>query len=222
MGDLIRGATPVPVSDTCAQGLLQRLHLAPSTLNNQYTVTYAEEAPLEGAGMRCRNISKYYQRRAGAKVLLVSQAPGHVGARWSGIPLTDTETIASGRLGEDYEFSLVRTEPSSQAVHEGLGRHWGDVLLWSVVPWHPAGRCLDSNRKPSQIEVCAGIEVLEYVLAHGEFRAIAALGEVASGALERLRVRHRVLPHPFYAGRSACIKGVRAFVGDVFGSTAPS
>ena len=211
---------PVPALDTGARALLERLRVEPSTLNNQYTATYLEEAPLDGAGMRCRNIAKYYQRRAGAKVLLVSQAPGYLGARWSGIPLTDTESVASGRLGEDYEFSLVRTEPSSQAVHEGLATRWSDVLLWSAVPWHPAGGCLDSNRKPSRIEVSAGIEVLEYLLAHGEFRAVAAVGDVASGALDKLRVRHRVLPHPFYAGRDACIEGVRAFVTDVFRSNA--
>ncbi len=220
MGDLILEAFPVFASHPGAQGLIERLRVAPPTLNNQYTVTYVEETPFEGAGIRCRNIAKYYQRRAGAGVLIVSQAPGHLGGRWSGIPLTDTDSIASGRLGEDYEFSLIRSEPSSEAVREGLGSHWGDVFLWSVVPWHPAGRCLDSNRKPSQIEVSAGIEVLRYVLAHREFRAVAALGEVASGALNRLHVRHRVLPHPFYAGRDACIEGVRAYVRDVFGSTA--
>jgi hypothetical protein len=200
-------------ADPFTDGLIRLLRFAPASLDNQYAVSYSEEAPHDGASVRCSNLARYCRNHAAATFLIVSQAPGHQGARWSGIPVTDTSMIASGDLGVSYGFTYLSTEPSSQTVHEGLGTHWARTFVWSAVPWHPAGETLNSNRMPSAEEIGASAVILRYVLGRLQFRRVAALGETASQALRAVDQPHEVLPHPFYSGASACIAALRALVG---------
>ncbi len=200
---------PMSASSSVTSALMKMIAHAPTTLVNQYTTTFEQDGPLNGAGLRTANIDWYLKQRSDCRVLLVSQAPGQLGARWSGIPLTDTQMIADGRLGSGYDYTHLASEPSSRAVHAGLGDWHEQVLLWSVVPWHPAGQTPDSNRKPTDEEIAAGTALLSTFVTERDFDLIVGLGAVAHAVLTALGISSERLPHPFYDGTDSCTDAIR-------------
>jgi uracil-DNA glycosylase len=142
----------------------------------------------EGASVRRARLRAYLDRRRSARLLLVGEAPGHRGARVSGIPFT-SERQLSGRPPGESTATIVH-----HALDElGLAE---DVLLWNVVPTHPhlPGRP-ETNRPPTSAEIEAGLPFVRE-LARG--RAVLAVGRVAQRALGGPYVRH-----PSHGGAAA-------------------
>lgn len=135
---------------------------------------YAEgpRAPL----LRAR-LAAYLEARAGARILLVGEAPGYRGARVSGIPFTSERQLTGSGPAEATATIVHRV-----LVELGLEE---DVLLWNVVPTHPG--TAGSNRPPTRAEVAAGLRFLE-PLAAG--REVVPIGRVAERALGRPGIRH--------------------------------
>ena len=100
----------------------------------------------DGAAIRRSNLRRYLHAFAGASYLLVGEAAGYAGCRFSGIPFTGEAQIM-GRdclpwaQGLDLEQSSVGVpwrERSGQIVWEALGGR-RDCVLWNTFPWHPHG-----------------------------------------------------------------------------------
>src|SRR3954454_1174480 len=85
--------------------------------------------------------------RAGARVLVVAEAPGYRGTRVSGIPLTSERQLTGSGPAEATATVVHRTLDEL-----GLA---GRVLLWNVVPTHPGDE--RSNRRPSRDEIGSGL-----------------------------------------------------------------
>lgn len=142
------------------------------------TFNFYREGP--GAGSCRARLVRYLEERRGARVLLVGEAPGHRGARVSGIPFTSERQLTGEPPGEASATIVHRV-----LAEAGLAR---DSLLWNVVPTHPhlPGRP-DTNRRPTAAEIEEGALFLRE-LARG--RTVLAVGRVAQHVLVGPHVRH--------------------------------
>jgi uracil-DNA glycosylase family 4 len=124
-------------------------------------------------------------------VLLVGEAPGHRGARVSGIPFT-SERQLTGAGPAEASATIVHRVLAELGIEE-------DVLLWNVVPTHPGTE--GTNRPPTRREIAAGLPYVER-LAPG--RRVVAVGRVAQSALGGDCVRH-----PSHGGAASFRSGLR-------------
>jgi uracil-DNA glycosylase len=93
-----------------------------------------------------------------------------------------------------------------------------DVLLWNVVPTHPAGSAPHSNRPPLSAEVAAGQELLVQLLEVARPRYVVAIGRTAAAALPAgLSASH--VRHPAQSGASLHRRQLRALLVDWLGQS---
>jgi hypothetical protein len=109
------------------------------------------------AAIRRANLLDYLRSRQEPRLVLVGEAPGYRGCRFSGIPFTSERSLPSDRR------SSLRTdgwrEPSATIVHGVLSRLGieDETVLWNVVPWHPTGNGPLTNRAPRANELRVGV-----------------------------------------------------------------
>jgi uracil-DNA glycosylase family 4 len=139
--------------------------------------TFNQYAEGPRASLLRQRLTSYLEARAGARVLLVGEAPGYRGARVSGIPFTSERQVTGSRPAE-------ATATIVHAVLDELGVE-DDVLLWNVVPTHPGTET--TNRRPTRDEVDAG---MPFGRALAEERRVVAVGRVAGRALGSPWIRH--------------------------------
>jgi hypothetical protein len=175
----------------------------------------AQEAGLDRAGaarQRRRNLETYLALVGTPRWLLIGEALGYRGGRFSGIAFTSERQLSGGpthRLPWASSPPFAATsrnpalwlEPSGTVVWGALAGRPQGVLLWNAFPWHPAGRAGGlSNRRPEARMVAANLHVLELLLqAVGAVRLLA-VGRTAEAALARLGVEACPLRHPAYGG----------------------
>jgi hypothetical protein len=195
---------------------------APSSVFNQYVSVQPDLDVPNGAERRLANLRRYMEIFAEPRYVLIGEAAGYGGCRFSGLPFTD-ETQLAGRerldwAGLRYGFQRssredrpLSREASARAVWRALGGR-RDVALWNVVPWHPPGpRGPLSNRRPNGIALKAGLAVLRLVLKEiwpqAEPRAV---GRLAEEALHELGIAEPVyLRHPSQGGIGAFRAGLQ-------------
>lgn len=171
----------------------------------------------DGAAVRRRNLRLYLETYASASYVLVGEAAGYAGCRFSGIPFTGEAQIvgpeclpwARGLGFEQSSAGDLWRERSGEMVWAAFdGRR--DCVLWNAFPWHPHGETLLSNRKPKRGELEQATGVLRCFLALLAHAEVYAIGRVSQDALGRLGVRAPYIRHPSHGGKSAFERGVRA------------
>lgn len=195
---------------------------APLDVFNQYAqIDPALDRP-DGAARRLANLARYLQIFARPRYVIVGEAAGYAGCRFTGIPFTDeVQLVGPAPLpwaGAERGFQrsshperpLLR-EASAAAVWSALGAR-RDVALWNVVPWHPTGRRgALSNGRPSPAARAAGLVVLKFVLEHVWPQAApCAAGRLAERALGALGIPAPYLRHPSHGGQTAFRSGLAA------------
>ncbi len=151
------------------------------TTYNQYADSEVRRARLRG----------YLEARWDAEVVLVGEAPGHRGARVSGVPFT-SERQLSGRGPAEATATVVHRTLRELGIE-------GEVMLWNVVPTHPG--TATSNRRPTLREIEDARPFLEELVRS---RRAIAVGRVASAALGAPYVRH-----PSHGGARDFAAGLR-------------
>jgi hypothetical protein len=174
------------------------------------------------AAIRRRNLSRYLAAFADARFILVGEAAGYAGCRFSGIPFTcEAQWTGETRLGWTRDLGLARSsaaldpwsERSASMVWDVLGDRT-DCVLWNAFPWHPfqAGDPLSNRRPGSDLE--DGLEVLRCLLALFPAAEAYAVGRVAEGALRRIGVDAPYIRHPSHGGKRKFQAGVRGLTSD--------
>ena len=174
---------------------------------------------LEAAAIRRANATAYLNARAGrSPLLLVGEAMGYAGGRFTGLAFTAERTLQA--WGAPYAVTSLRpegwAEQSGTIVHgalAALGLEEGTVL-WNVVPAHPhrPGEAL-SNRTPSVGELRAGAEVLSELIERLAPSAIVAVGRSAERALGELGLPcDASVRHPANGGATAFRAGLGRYV----------
>jgi hypothetical protein len=169
-----------------------------------------------GAKVRRENLRSYLSAFSGARFVLVGEAAGYAGCRFSGIPFTCEAQLVGAEVldwtvGCDVAQSSSAEAPwrerSATIVWEALGGR-KDCLLWNAFPWHPYdGSNLLSNRPPGS-DLHDGLDVLRCLLSLVPRAAPCAVGRVAQGALATLGLRAPYIRHPSRGGKPKFIAGL--------------
>jgi len=195
--------------------LLRSLYRGPRGAAHGVADPYRDEVPgLDvpgGARRRRRNLEAYLEHLGKPRLVLLGEAIGYRGGRFSGIAFTSERQLAgdgperlawtAGRFAASSANPRLWLEPSGTVVWGALGGEPRGVLLWNAFPWHPYGpRGPLSNRAPERILLEENLHVLERLLAATAGARIAAVGRTASAALARLGVEAPALRHPAHGG----------------------
>lgn len=135
-----------------------------------------------GAGTRCDTLARYLSARRQPALLLVGEAAGYRGCRFSGVPFTSERFLDGARWTSTAPRGFV--EPSSTIVHGPLGELGVEArtLLWNAVPTHPHGGSPLSNRTPTRAELEEGAVWLERLLLLCRPAVIVAVGARSQAA----------------------------------------
>jgi hypothetical protein len=177
----------------------------------------AHDASPYAPGVRVDNLVRYIEVRAGvSRYLLIGEAPGYQGAKFSGIAMTSERIILSSGDLDDMVFAGPKrlTSRNPQGMSEptatiawkaiadsGLGFH--QFAIWNAFPWHPhlPGAPL-TNRTPSDAEMSLGLDCLSCFIALFPYSTIAAVGRRAESSLRTLGLPFVSLRHPANGGAS--------------------
>ena len=185
---------------------------------NQYRQAYPGLDRPDAAAIRTRNLRRYLELFAGARTILVGEAAGYGGCRFSGIPFTCEAQLAgpapiAWTLDQGLLPSSAREAPwderSARIVWETL-RERRDCLLWNAFPWHPYGASGPLSNRPPGRDVRDGWEVLSCLLASFPRAQPVAVGRVAHRALSDLGVRAPYIRHPSHGGQREFEAGLAA------------
>ncbi|TAM87483.1 hypothetical protein EPN42_11405 [bacterium] len=158
-------------------------------------------------------------------LLIVGEAPGYRGCRYSGIPFTDERKLLAGAVprvappsGRLTTFPLSLTELTATIMWKALF-DFGvaeRTVFWSAFPWHPfRSPEQHTNRRPTVQELELALPFLEETLARYPNTHVATLGRVAEWSLRRLgRATSPVLRHPANGGATAFRTGLHRLLRD--------
>lgn len=190
-----------------------------------------EDPALECAGaaaLRRRHLQAYLAARPQSKLLVIAEAAGYQGCRFTGIPITcermllnrhreigsgdvlPGEPIRGGRTSRVTETMPAArraggyNEPTDTVVWGAIresGLAMTDVLLWNIFPFHPyrAGNPL-SNRTPTPGELAAGLVFAERLLRRYRPALILAVGRKSAQTLREAGIDAIGLRHPANGG----------------------
>ncbi|HEY72976.1 MAG TPA: hypothetical protein G4N99_06850 [Thermoflexia bacterium] len=183
---------------------------------NQYRDVDPELGLPRGAEVRRRNLRRYLETFAGARYVLVGEAAGYAGCRFSGIPFTcEAQLIGPERLSWTPGKGLARSsmaetlwvERSAKIVWQPLSERM-DCVLWNAFPWHPFGENGPlSNRAPGR-DLDDGLESLRCLLSLFPSARPYAVGRVAERALASIGLQSPYIRHPSHGGKHKFIAGV--------------
>jgi hypothetical protein len=169
----------------------------------------------DGAAIRRANLRRYLELFAGASYVLVGEAAGYAGCRFSGLPFTGEaqlvgpECLPWARGAGFAQSSIGRPwrERSGTVVWQALeGRR--DCVLWNAFPWHPHGQKPLSNRRPRRAETLQAREVLLHFLSLFPNAEVHAIGRVSQRALDEIGVKAAYIRHPSHGGKAAFRAGI--------------
>ena len=184
---------------------------------NQYRQNHPEHDLPDGAAVRCRNLRQFLATFTDVRYILLAEAAGYQGCRFTGIPMTaEVNVLGSDPVhwiqGGDYARSGRRErlwrEPSATILWETLG-HRMDCLIWNTFPWHPMGkRGPLSNRTPRRTETQAGLVVLDALMQRYPAARPVAIGRIAERRLTELGFDPVYVRHPAHGGKPEFVQGI--------------
>jgi len=199
--------------------LLRRLYRGPSGPCTDVCNPYSDEDPAldqpGAARQRRRNLEAYLERVGTPRLILLGEAIGFRGGRFSGIAFTSERQLAGPaerRLSwaTDPPFRptsrnpALWLEPSGSIVWDAIGGQpggIGGILLWNSFPWHPSGTAGPlSNRTPERSLFLSNLHVLERLLEEAGSARIVAVGRTSQAALAALGVEAPAVRHPAHGG----------------------
>ena len=188
----------------------------PGVFNQYFDRDPALDRP-DAPALRRANLRCYLETFAGAAYVLVGEAAGYAGCRFSGIPFTGEAQLvgldplpwaANGGLAQT-SLCAPRRERSAQIVWSALdGRR--DCVLWNAFPWHPFKTGPLSNRRPRADELRQATNALLGFLLLYPHAEVVAIGRVSQLALQALDVEATYIRHPSHGGKRAFSEGIVA------------
>ncbi len=146
-------------------------------------------------------------------VLIIGEAPGWRGCRFSGVPFTSEAQLSRRQL----PFSGQRSSRGAAPLAESSATIFWRLLkpyhprffVWNCIPFHPHQPDLPfSNRTPTGSEISRHAPLLLHLLALLSPERIVALGRSAQHSLEQIEVPATYVRHPSHGGAKAFQAGM--------------
>lgn len=171
----------------------------------------------EGASLRAKNLEFYLNAMKDSPVLLLGEAAGYKGARFSGVPMFSERQIVEKEVPELRDLPLKRTstrarpfsEPTATIVRKALKGYPVKVIVWNLFPLHPhkPDNYL-SNRPLRKEEKRLGLKLLLEFLDIVRPEFIIACGRVAENALREAKIDAFPVRHPANGGKRGFLEGL--------------
>lgn len=158
------------------------------------------------------------------ETLIIGEAPGPWGCRFTGVPYTSERLYECGQLPFHGHKTSLRDESYAESTAtvfwKAMTPHFPRFLIWNAVPFHPhrAGEPL-SIRTPSVTEVRAHLEIMEEVLRILCPQQVLAVGRIAQGALNQLNLDFIPIRHPSHGGATEFRNGIEHTLSLTNGTT---
>ncbi len=175
------------------------------------------EYDIEGASaIRRSNLKNYiscFDKSPNA--IVIGEAPGPWGCRFSGAPFTSEMLLQSGKL----PFNGLPTSKFDKRVSEISGTiFWKEMLeyhpnffVWNCIPYHPHKKAKSlSVRTPTKKEIKDHSELLAEVLGALGPSLVVAIGRSAETSLNSLGIKCTYVRHPSQGGAGEFVEGMRA------------
>lgn len=157
------------------------------------------------------------------KYLLIGEAPGYNGCRWSGIPFVSERILRDNNffgLENGYKVrndNKPQSEASATIVWNCLNEIGIFPLIWNAFPFHPYQKDkTKSNRTPNKEELVFGKEVLKAILQlfNIEPTNVIAIGKKAKESLETFTEFETIkcIRHPANGGKADFVKGLKTYL----------
>ncbi len=186
-----------------------------SLLFNQYTNNELATDLPNGDHIRRKNLLGYlrsfYERPS---ILVVGEAPGWRGCRFSGVPFTSESQLSRDALPFDGQQSSLRTSPYEESTATIFWRqllpYHPRFIAWNALPYHPhkQGNSL-SNRTPNQQEISAYADLLSALVQLLKPNQIIAVGRSAEHAMGIMQMPAIYIRHPAHGGASSFRTGIQ-------------
>lgn len=181
-------------------------------VENMYADTFRESAITKN------NLRLYLKKMYELKpeYLIVGEAPGYKGCRWSGVPFTSERNIKENNffgLKNGYKIrnqDNPESESSATIVWNCLDKLNVKPLIWNAFPFHPHNEGeTNSNRAPTSEELKVGKIILEELIEifNIEQNHIIPVGRNAEKNLKGYKIV-TCLRHPSHGGKYEFIRGM--------------
>ncbi len=155
-------------------------------------------------------------------LLLVGEAPGWRGARFSGVPFTSEAQLTRGEVPFEGCQTSSRAAPlqetTAAAFWTALDALAGQALAWNSLPFHPHREDdILSNRTPTLLELRQHADILSGVIEQLHPRQIIAIGHKARQFLRENSFDCLVVRHPAHGGSRQFTSQIRKILKDAHG-----
>jgi hypothetical protein len=200
------------------EAVRERLFDEPSSagLFNPYSTRHPTLDRPDAVRIRRENFRRYVtERTERPSVLLLAEAPGPWGCRFSGVPITSEAQL----LDPDFPIAGRQSSAADDPHTEySAGIYWrilaawhARIFTWNTVPFHPHSVDEDLDiRTPRISEIRRFLPVTRAVVQTLEPRAVLAVGRKAERALDELGIDCTYVRHPSQGGATRFEAGVRA------------
>ncbi|MDF4194206.1 uracil-DNA glycosylase, partial [Bacillus amyloliquefaciens] len=165
--------------------------------------------------IRENNLKEYLnflKSRRKVKLIIVAEAMGYKGGKFTGIPLTSERLLLNkhryvkvgGFTKSNFHQTSIKSngfsEPTSTILWDLINSNninIDEFLLWNIFPFHPYKRynkC--SNRTPLSSEIEEGGYYLKLILKIWPQVSIVGIGKKSQNYLTRHRIEHHQVTHP--------------------------
>ena len=174
------------------------------------------ELDVPGANVIRQNNLQHYicDRTAQPKVLLLAEAPGPWGCRFTGVPITSEQQLLDPRFPvhgqQTSKGDAPHKEYSASIYWKILQPYHESIFTWNTVPFHPhyPGKPL-TIRTPRQSEINQFLPLLKGMVELLSPKSILAVGRKAEKALTILGFETTYVRHPSQGGATLFAEGVQ-------------
>lgn len=158
-----------------------------------------------------RNYLQSFSERPSAVV--IGEAPGWRGCRFSGVPFTSEAQLCNGELPfkglQSSSKALPYSEGTATTFWKYMLPHHPRFFAWNCIPFHLYK--LDNkftNRTPRKKEVYGYLWLLSEILSLIKPRQVIAVGRNAEQALTKIGIYYSYVRHPSHGGANDFKKGI--------------
>lgn len=190
-------------------------------LYNPYTDHCIHDGPENTPRARLQRLRNHLDCRP--RLILVGEAPGYRGCRYSGVAFTSEGLLLDGEIPRIdpprhrlTERHLPWREPSATIIWRTLKALsiQDDTVLWNAVQMHPHRRGEPwSNRTPTVGELALGVPALQMLQRAFPEAVFVPIGKKAHGLLLKTGIRSAAyVRHPANGGAARLAEGLAAIL----------